>query len=47
MMLPSPPAGFIAPCLPTPTLRPPGGLLWVDEIKHDGYRMMAWRTATT
>src|SRR5258708_7634373 len=37
------PAGFIAPCLPTPIPRPPSGPLWVHEIKHDGYRMMAWR----
>jgi bifunctional non-homologous end joining protein LigD len=43
MLLRSPPAGFIAPCLPTPILRPPSGPLWVHEIKHDGYRMMAWR----
>jgi bifunctional non-homologous end joining protein LigD len=43
MLLRFPPAGFIAPCLPTPILRPPSGPLWVHEIKHDGYRMMAWR----
>jgi bifunctional non-homologous end joining protein LigD len=43
MLLRSPPAGFIAPCLPTPILRPPTGPLWVHEIKHDGYRLMAWR----
>jgi bifunctional non-homologous end joining protein LigD len=43
MLLRSQPAGFIAPCLPTPILRPPTGPLWVHEIKHDGYRMMAWR----
>ena len=35
------PQGFIAPCLPTATQRPPGGLAWVHEIKHDGYRLMA------
>jgi ATP-dependent DNA ligase len=43
MLLRSAPAGFIATCLPTPILRPPSGPLWVHEIKHDGYRMMAWR----
>ena len=43
MLLRSPPAGFIAPCLPTPILRPPTGPLWVHEIKHDGYRLVAWR----
>jgi bifunctional non-homologous end joining protein LigD len=43
MLLRSPPAGFIAPCLPTPILRPPTGPLWVHEIKHDGYRLVARR----
>src|SRR6185295_5106221 len=43
MLSHSPPAGFIAPCLPTPILRPPSGALWVHEVKHDGYRMIAWR----
>jgi ATP-dependent DNA ligase len=43
MLLHSPPAGFIAPCLPTPILRPPSGPLWVHEIKHDGYRLIARR----
>jgi ATP-dependent DNA ligase len=37
------PAGFIAPCLPTKASTPPSGGLWVHEIKHDGYRLMARR----
>jgi len=37
------PLGFVAPCLPTAAVRPPSGPLWVHEIKHDGYRLMAWR----
>jgi ATP-dependent DNA ligase len=37
------PLGFVAPCLPTAAVRPPFGPLWIHEIKHDGYRMMAWR----
>jgi len=37
------PAGFIAPCLPSPAERPPTGPQWIHEIKHDGYRMMARR----
>jgi hypothetical protein len=36
-----PPAGFIAPCLPTKTECPPSGELWLHEIKHDGFRVIA------
>jgi hypothetical protein len=35
------PAGFIAPCLPTKTSTPPSGGLWLHEIKHDGFRVVA------
>ena len=35
----------IEPCLPSPGERPPTGLGWVHEIKHDGYRLMARRDA--
>jgi ATP-dependent DNA ligase len=35
------PARFIAPCLPTKTERPPSGGLWLHEIKHDGFRVIA------
>jgi bifunctional non-homologous end joining protein LigD len=35
------PAGFIAPCLPTKTDRLPDGSLWLHEIKHDGFRIIA------
>jgi len=35
------PAGFIAPCLPTAALEPPSGALWLHEIKHDGFRVIA------
>ena len=35
------PAGFIAPCLPTKTDALPSGGLWIHEIKHDGFRMIA------
>jgi len=37
------PAGFIAPCLPTSAHCPPSGELWLHEIKHDVYRLMARR----
>jgi bifunctional non-homologous end joining protein LigD len=35
------PAGFIAPCLPTKTDKLPSGGLWIHEIKHDGFRVIA------
>ena len=35
------PAGFIAPCLPTKTHKLPSGGLWLHEIKHDGFRVIA------
>jgi bifunctional non-homologous end joining protein LigD len=34
-------AGFIAPCLPTKTDKLPSGDLWLHEIKHDGFRIIA------
>jgi hypothetical protein len=36
-------SGFIEPCLPSKVARPSSGPLWVHEIKHDGYRLMARR----
>ena len=33
------PAGFIIPCRPTVSQRPPQGEGWVHELKHDGYRL--------
>jgi bifunctional non-homologous end joining protein LigD len=35
------PPGFIPPYLPTKALRPPSGELWLHEIKHDGFRVLA------
>jgi bifunctional non-homologous end joining protein LigD len=35
------PTGFIAPCLPTKASQPPSGELWLHEIKHDGFRVIA------
>jgi bifunctional non-homologous end joining protein LigD len=35
------PAGFIAPCLPMTAPQPPSGPLWLHEIKHDGFRVIA------
>ncbi len=35
------PTGFIAPCLPSKAPQPPSGKLWLHEIKHDGFRVIA------
>jgi ATP dependent DNA ligase domain len=35
------PAGFIEPCLPTKADTLPSGGLWIHEIKHDGFRIVA------
>jgi ATP-dependent DNA ligase len=40
---PTRPAGFIEPCLPTLAREVPGGPMWVQEIKHDGYRFICRR----
>jgi ATP-dependent DNA ligase len=40
------PSGFVAPCLPTSATEAPSGALWVHEIKHDGFRVIASRTAS-
>jgi bifunctional non-homologous end joining protein LigD len=35
------PSGFVPPCLPTKAQQPPSGRLWLHEIKHDGFRVIA------
>jgi ATP-dependent DNA ligase len=30
----------IEPCIPTRVSKPPVGLQWIHEIKHDGYRLI-------
>ena len=35
------PAGLIKPCLPTSAPFPPSGEMWLHEIKHDGFRIIA------
>ena len=35
------PPGFIAPCLPSNAATPPSGKLWLHEVKHDGFRVIA------
>jgi hypothetical protein len=38
-----PPCCVIEPCLPSPADRPPSGPGWVQEIKHDGFRLLVRR----
>jgi bifunctional non-homologous end joining protein LigD len=40
------PIGFILPCLPTKASTPPSGALWLHEIKHDGFRVIARKDGT-
>jgi ATP dependent DNA ligase-like protein len=41
MLQPTLPAGFVAPCFPTKAHNPPSGEMWLHEIKHDGFRIIA------
>ena len=36
---------IIEPCLPRPAKEPPAGPGWINEIKHDGFRIIARRDA--
>ena len=38
-----PSLGVIEPCLPSPAKAPPSGSGWLNEIKHDGFRILARR----
>ena len=35
------PVDFIQPCLPIKAPKPPTGAVWLREIKHDGFRVIA------
>jgi bifunctional non-homologous end joining protein LigD len=35
--------GIIEPCLPSPAKVPPSGPGWIHEVKHDGFRIFAYR----
>jgi ATP-dependent DNA ligase len=35
------PRGFVPPCPPTKAPHPPTGDVWLHEIKHDGFRVIA------
>jgi bifunctional non-homologous end joining protein LigD len=39
-------AGFVEPCLPTKAHTLPSGGLWLHEIKHDGFRVIACKKGT-
>jgi bifunctional non-homologous end joining protein LigD len=41
------PNGFVEPCIPSPASVPPSGTGWAHEIKHDGYRLIVRRDATS
>jgi hypothetical protein len=38
--------GIIEPCLPITANVPPSGPGWTHEIKHDGFRILAWKGPT-
>jgi ATP-dependent DNA ligase len=37
------PRGFIIPCQPTLASKVPAGDGWIHELKHDGFRILAFR----
>ena len=39
----NPPPGFVRPCEPTLVDRPPAGPGWLHEVKHDGFRAVAFK----
>jgi bifunctional non-homologous end joining protein LigD len=39
------PSGFVPPCLPIKAPQPPADWGWLHEIKHDGFRVIARKTA--
>jgi bifunctional non-homologous end joining protein LigD len=41
LRMPILPAGFVAPCLLTKTDTLPSGSVWLHEIKHDGFCIIA------
>jgi bifunctional non-homologous end joining protein LigD len=41
------PAGFVEPCLATPSSKVPSGTGWVHEVKHDGCRFVVRKDAET
>ena len=40
-------SGFVQPCIPTRSAKPPTGPDWIHEIKHDGCRLIVRRDGDT
>jgi hypothetical protein len=40
------PPGFIVPCQPTLAAKVPAGDGWIHELKHDGFRVVAFKGDT-
>ena len=41
------PPGFIVPCQPTLASKVPAGDGWIHELKHDGFRILAFKDGDT
>ena len=41
------PPGFIVPCQPTLAEKVPAGDGWIHELKHDGFRILAFKDGDT
>jgi bifunctional non-homologous end joining protein LigD len=41
------PPGFIVPCQPTLASKVPAGVGWIRELKHDGFRILAFKDGDT
>jgi hypothetical protein len=41
------PPGFIVPCQPTLASKVPAGDGWIHELKHDGFRVLAFKDGDT
>ena len=41
------PPGFVAPCQPTLAHTVPAGDGWIHELKHDGFRILAFKDGDT
>jgi bifunctional non-homologous end joining protein LigD len=41
------PPGFIVPCQPTLAHKVPAGDGWIHELKHDGFRILAFKDGDT
>jgi bifunctional non-homologous end joining protein LigD len=37
------PPGFVRPCSPVLVAKPPAGMSWLHEVKHDGFRLLGFK----